>query len=95
MRQQTDQDTPFEFFGEGHLVQENPRVPELVIEPVLDSPNALDRTVHITVPCQHYHCGVGFPEVQGLACVEVRRNVVLFGDIFMGFGGEFAFEVRD
>ena len=33
--------------------------------------------------------------MQRLACIAVQRSVVLLGDIFIGAGGELAFEVQD
>ena len=85
----------FEFVGERLLVQEDPRVLELVVEPVLDPPDAPDSVVHVTVPGQHYHCSIGPPDIQRSARGEVLWDVVLAGDIFVASGGEFVFEVRD
>lgn len=95
VRYPTRRNARFELVGEGFLVQENPWVLEFSIETVLDSPDALDGVVHVAVPSQHDHCGVGFPDVQRFACVEVWWDVVLVGDIFVGIGGELAFYVRD
>jgi len=75
--------TLFEFVGERLLVQENPRVLELAVEPILDTPDAPDCIVRVAVPGQHDHCGIGLPDTQGFACVEVWWNVVLVWDIFV------------
>jgi len=61
----------FEFVGERLLVQEDPRVLELAVEPVLYAPDAQDCVVHVAVPSQHNHCGIGSPDIQGFACIEV------------------------
>ena len=95
MRRQTKKAPLFEFVGERLLVQENPWVLELAVEPVLGPPNAPDCVVHVAIPGQHDHCCVGFPNVQRLACVEVRWDVVLVGDIFVRSGGELALDVRE
>lgn len=61
----------FEFVAERLLIQENPWVLELAVESVLDPPDAPDCIVHVAVPGKHDHCGIGFPDIQRAACVEV------------------------
>ena len=62
-----NEDVLFEFVGERFLVQENPRVLELPVEPVLDPPDTPNCVVKVAVPGQHHHRSVGFPNIQGLA----------------------------
>jgi len=94
-RKPTKIDPLFEFVGERLFVQENPRVLELFVEPVLYPPDAADCVVQVAVPGQHDHGSVGFPNIQGLACVEIWWDVVLVGDVFVRGGGELVFDVRD
>ena len=91
----TNNDVLFEFVGERLLVQENPRVLELAVEPVLSPPDAPDCVVQVAIPGQHNHCGIGSPNIQRLACVGVWWDVVLVGDIFVRSRGELAFDVRE
>lgn len=95
MRRSTEKDALFEFVGERLLVQEDPRVLELAVEPVLDPPDAPDCVVHVAVPGQHDHCGISCPDIQRSARVEVWWDVVFVRDIFVTVGGEFALYVRD
>ena len=63
----TNKGSLFEFVGERLLVQENPRVLEFVVEPVLDPPDTPDCVIHVAVSGQHNHRGVGFANMQRLA----------------------------
>ena len=57
----------FEFVGESFLIQEDPWVLELAVESVLDPPDTPDCIVHVAVPCEHDHRGIGFPYIQRFA----------------------------
>lgn len=93
VRHPTSKDARLELVRERFLIQKNPWILEFVIEPVLDSSDTMDSIVQVAVPGQHNHRGVGSPNLQRLGRVEIWRNVVLVGDIFMGVGGELVFNV--
>lgn len=55
---------PLEILCELDLIEEDPGVMVLMIEPVLEFPDALDRSVDLFVPTKHQQDGVGLSELR-------------------------------
>ena len=55
--------TLFEILCELDLVEEDPRIMILVIESILELPDALDRSIDLFVPTKHQKDGVGLSEL--------------------------------
>ena len=53
-----------ELFCEFDLVEEDPRIVVLVVEPILEFPYALHSSIHLLVPAEHY---------EGCACLSDLR----------------------
>ena len=65
-RRERREHSRLEFLRERLLVQEHPRVPKLLIEPVLQPPYAPDGVVHVGVPREHEDRGVRAAAQQSL-----------------------------
>jgi len=55
---------PLEILCELDLVEEDPGVMVLMIEPILEFPDALDRSVDLFVPTKYQQDGVGLSELR-------------------------------
>lgn len=71
-------DAPLELVCKLDLVEEDPRVMVLVIETILELPDALDRAIDLLVPTEYHEGGVGLPElwVEGWFDVNHRYRFV-------------------
>lgn len=55
---------PLEILCELDLIEEDPGVMIFVVEPILELPDALDRSVDLFVPTKYQQDGVGLSELR-------------------------------
>lgn len=75
-------DVRFELLRERLLVEEEPGVPELLVEAVLEPPDALHRVAHVAVAREHEQRRVGAPREErvGVLRARLQRHIVLLWD---------------